>query len=286
MANSLRGKTVVVTGATGGIGLATAQGLGELGASLIISGRDPDRGRKALEILRARGLRAELASFDLSSLQSTREGAASILERVDTIDVLVNNAGLILSERKITEDGLEATMATNHLGPFLLTQLLSEAVTEHGGRIVNVASTAHRSARKGVEIDELHSLPAYQAMDVYGRSKLANILFTTELARRLAPRGITANSLHPGTVATGFARDGDARGWLAYGVKLIAPFIKNATQGARCSVYLASDEAVKDVTGRYFVNCRERKPSAQAQDLVAAQKLWERSLTLCKLVEA
>ena len=190
--------------------------------------------------------------------------------------MLVNNAGLVLSERAETEDGFEATFAINHLGPFQLTQLLTDRlVASAPARVVNVASTAHRSARRGRGLRR----PAvrrrhYRGMQVYGRSKLANILFTNELARRLAGTGVTANSVHPGTVATGFARDDDASGVLAFGIKVIKPFILTPEQGARTSVYVASSPELDGVTGRYFVKCRPRTPSAAARDEAAAGLLW------------
>jgi NAD(P)-dependent dehydrogenase (short-subunit alcohol dehydrogenase family) len=175
----------------------------------------------------------------------------------------------------VTKDGLEATLAINHLGPFHLTNLLTERlIASAPARVVNVASTAHRSARRGMRFEDLQSEHDYRGMSVYGRSKLANILFTTELARRLSGRGVTANCLHPGTVATGYARDGDASGFLAFGVKVITPFILSPAQGARTSVYLASSPEVADVTGGYFVKCRLRQPSPAARDEVAAGLLW------------
>ena len=189
--------------------------------------------------------------------------------------MLVNNAGLVLSARTETKDGFESTFAINHLGPFLLTRLLTDRlVASAPARVVNVASTAHRSARRGMGFDDLQSRQRYRGMQVYGRSKLANILFTTELARRLSGTGVTANSLHPGTVATGYARDGDATGFLAFGVKVIKPFILTPEKGARTSVYLASSPEVDGVTGQYFVKCRPRTPSPAARDEAAAALLW------------
>jgi NAD(P)-dependent dehydrogenase (short-subunit alcohol dehydrogenase family) len=218
----------------------------------------------------------ELVVFDLADLDSVRRGAADLLDRCDRIDVLVNNAGLVLSERTETKDGYEATFAINHLGPFLLTTLLLDRITASApARIVNVASTAHRSARRGLDFDDLQSTKHYAGMQAYGKSKLANILFTTELARRLAGTGVTVNAVHPGTVATGFARDGDANGVLAFGIKLIKPFVLTPEKGARTSVYVASSPEVGDVTGGYFVKCRQAKPSAAALDEAAAGRLWE-----------
>ena len=276
----MTGKTVVVTGANSGIGLETALALARAGARTVITARDRARGEAALSDIsrRAPSDHVELALFDLGSMASVRAGAADLLARCERIDVLVNNAGLVLSDRRVTADGLEATFAINHLGPFLLTELLLERIKASApSRIVNVASTAHQGARHGLDFDDLQSTRAYRGMQVYSKSKLANIYFTTELARRLAGTGVTVNCLHPGTVATGYGRDGDASGFLAFGVKLIKPFVLNAEQGARTSVYLASSPEVAGVTGKYFVKCRVRTPSRAARDDAAARRLWERS---------
>jgi retinol dehydrogenase-12 len=271
------GRTVVITGANSGVGKATAVALAAAGARTVITARSESRGLSALaDIRKASGSdQVELEVFDLADLASVRRGAAQILDRYDRIDVLVNNAGLVLSERSETVDGIETTFAVNHLGPFLLTRLLTDRlVTSAPARVVNVASTAHRSARRGLDFDDLQVRGRYSGMSVYGRSKLANVLFTAELARRLAGTGVTANSLHPGTVATGYARDGDASGVLAFGIKVIKPFILTPEKGARTSVYLASSPEVAEVTGQYFVKCRAKEPSAAARDEEAAARLW------------
>ena len=270
-------KTVVVTGANSGMGKATAEALARAGARTVITARSESRGAQALaDIRRASGSdRVDMVVFDLADLSSVRDGAAELLDRCDKIDVLVNNAGLVLSERSETRDGFEATFGINHLGPFSLTRLLTDRmIASAPSRVVNVASTAHRSARHGLDFDDLQSNRHYRGMQAYARSKLANILFTNELARRLSGTGVTANSLHPGTVATGFARDDDASGFLAFGVKVIKPFVLKPEKGARTSVYLASSPEVADVTGKYFVKCRPRMPSAAARDEVAAGLLW------------
>ncbi len=274
----MTGKTVVVTGGNSGIGLETAVALAGAGATVVLTARDRGRGEAAVADVRRRAGsdRVDLSVFDLASLASVRQGAADLLERCPRLDVLVNNAGLVLTDRRETVDGYEATFAINHLGPFLLTELLADRLKASApARIVNVASTAHQSARRGLDFDDLQATGRYSGMRVYGASKLANILFTAELARRLEGTGVTANSLHPGTVATGYARDGDARGFLAFGVKVIKPFILTPEKGAVTSVYLASAPAVEGVTGRYFVKCRAREPSKAAQDQLAARRLWE-----------
>ncbi len=267
----------MVTGANSGVGKATAIALAAAGARTVITARNEARGRAAREdIRRTTGSdQVDLVVFDLADLASVRAGAAELLDRTERIDVLVNNAGLVLSDRQVTVDGFEATFATNHLGPFLLTRLLTDRLVESApARVVNVASTAHRGARTGLDFDDLQSTGHYRGMQAYSRSKLANILFTTELARRLDGTGVTANSVHPGTVASGFARDDDASGFLAFGVKVIKPFILTPAKGARTSVYVATSPDLAGVTGQYFVKCRVRTPSPAARDEAAAILLW------------
>jgi NAD(P)-dependent dehydrogenase (short-subunit alcohol dehydrogenase family) len=271
------GKTVIITGGNSGIGKAAAVELARAGARVVITARSEERGTRAVaDIAAASGSEAvELSVFDLADLSSVRAGAADLLERCPRIDVLCNNAGLILSERTLSADGYEATFAINHLGHFLLTDLLRQRLIDSApSRVVNVASMAHSYARRGMEFDDLMAERSYKQMKVYGRSKLANILFTEELARRLAGTGVTANSLHPGPVHTGYGRDGDTNGILAWGLKVYAPFSLTPEQGARTSVYLCSSPDVEGVTGKYFARCREKTPSAQARDDAAATLLW------------
>jgi NAD(P)-dependent dehydrogenase (short-subunit alcohol dehydrogenase family) len=273
------GKTVVITGGNSGIGKAAAVALARAGARVVITARNADRGTAArADIAAASGSdTVELSVFDLEDLSSVRAGADDLLERCPRIDVLLNNAGLILSNRSLSTDGYESTFAINHLGPFLLTELLLERVKESApSRIVNVASTAHNFARRGMVFDDLMAEQSYKPMEVYGRSKLANILFTTELAERLAGTGVTVNSLHPGSVATGYARDGDTTGFMAWGVKVYAllPISLTPEQGARTSIYLCSSPEVEGVTGRYFAKCAQKTPSANARDRDAAAQLW------------
>ena len=275
---SLGGKTMIVTGGNSGIGKAAAVELARAGARVVITARNEARGAAAVaDISAASGSSTvELAVFDLADLSSVRSGAADLLERCPRIDVLLNNAGLILTERTLSADGYEATFAINHLGPFLLTDLLRQRLVESApARIVNVASTAHNFARRGMVFDDLMAERSYKQMEVYGRSKLANILFTAELAERMAGTGVTVNCLHPGSVATGYARDGDATGFLAWGVKVVAPLSLTPEQGARTSVYLCSSPEVDGVTGKYFAKCKEKTPSANARDRDAAAQLWE-----------
>jgi len=283
----MQGKTVVVTGGNSGIGFETAAALASMGARVLLTARNADKGRAAVaaitERLHGEG-RVQLVVFDLADLASVRQGAAEILELSPSIDVLVNNAGLVLTERAETVDSYEATFAINHLGPFLLTNLLLERITASTpSRIVNVASTAHSAARKGIPFDDLQSTARYRGMRVYGESKLANMLFTLELARRFGGSAVTANSLHPGTVRTGYGGDGDARGFLAFGIKIASPFFLSPAKGARTSVYLASSPEVEGVSGQYFVKCKPRKPRKWAQDPEAASRLWQVSEQLVGL---
>jgi len=286
----MEGKTVVVTGGNSGIGFETAAALAAMGARVLVTARNADKGRAAVAAIthRLQGVvSVQLVVFDLADLASVRQGAAEILEQAPRLDVLVNNAGLVLTERAETVDGFEATLATNHLGPFLLTNLLLDRmVASAPARVVNVASNAHASARNGIPFDDLQSAHRYRGMRVYGESKLANILFTSELSRRLEDTGVTANSLHPGTVRTGYGGDGDARGLLGFGIKISSPFFLSPEKGARTSVYLASSPDVEGVSGQYFVKCRPRQPRRWAQDPVAARRLWTVSEELVGLAPA
>src|SRR5271163_1274651 len=240
----MQGKTVVVTGGNSGIGFETAVALASMGARVLITARNADKGRAAVAAITQRlegEGRVQLVVFDLADLASVRRGAAEILEQAPRLDVLVNNAGLVLTERAETVDGYDSTFAINHLGPFLLTNLLLERITASApSRVVNVASNAYSTVRKGMPFDDLQSTRHYRGMRVYGQSKLANILFTLELTRRLEGKDVTANSLHPGTVRTGYGGDGDARGLLGLGIKIASPFFHSPAKGARTSVYLAS----------------------------------------------
>ncbi len=283
----MHGKTVVVTGGNSGIGLETAAALAGMGARVLVTARNADKGRAAVADITQRNdghAQVQLVVFDLADLASVRRGAAEILEQAPRIDVLVNNAGVVLSERRETVDGYEATFAINHLGPFLLTNLLLDRLRESApARIVNVASTAHASARKGIPFDDLQSTSRYGGMRVYGQSKLANILFTQELARRLEGSGVTANSLHPGTVRTGYGADGDARGLLALGLKISRPFFLSPAKGALTSIYLASSPEVAGVSGQYFAKCKPARPRRPARDPEAARRLWQVSEELVGL---
>jgi NAD(P)-dependent dehydrogenase (short-subunit alcohol dehydrogenase family) len=216
----------------------------------------------------------ELLELDLASFASIRRAAAEVLERHERLHVLVNNAGLILGDRRLTEDGLEMTLGVNHFGPFLFTQLLRQRIVDSApARIVNVSSEAHQGA-KSMRFDDLQSERRYTSWDAYNRSKLANILFTAELAEQLEGSGVTANCLHPGVVRSGFARDGDTGGLLGMLVVLGGPFLLSPKVGARTSIYLASSPEVEGVSGRYFKRKKPVEPSRAARDREEQKKLW------------
>ncbi len=282
---SLVGKTVVVTGGGGGLGFQTAIALAGRGARLVIVGRDRARGEIALNYFRqaSRDAVAEAHYADLSRLDEVRRIAATLAEKLDRIDVLVNNAGAIFNRREVTEDGLERTFALNHMGYFLLTRLLRDKLARSApARIVNVASEAHRGAR--LDFTDLQNSKSFGGWKVYRRSKLCNILFTRELARRLAGSGVTANCLHPGFCATSIGNN--TTGWFRQGVKLTKNlFAIPAERGARTAIYAASAPELSDVTGAYFINSRIAAPSQEAQDDEAAERLWAASAHLANLNE-
>lgn len=273
----------VVTGANTGVGLETARGLAERGMTVVMCSRDPERGRAALEDVRAStgSGSVELVRLDLASLESVRAAAAEILERHPRIAILVNNAGAVLSDRRTTADGFEATFGVNHLGHFLFTKLLLPAL-EAGApsRIVNVASDAHRMSF-GLDFDDLQwERRRYRGLGVYADSKLANILFTRELARRLEGKGVVAHAVHPGVVGSRFGWDGDTRGWFAFGVKLVKPLLLTPAKGARTSLHVATSEEAGRSSGLYWARSRPIKPSRAARSDEAARRLWDASEAL------
>jgi NAD(P)-dependent dehydrogenase (short-subunit alcohol dehydrogenase family) len=286
-APDLSGRTVVITGANSGIGKEAAVGLAAMGATVVVAVRNRAKGEAAVAEITARAGRSrdavELADLDLASTASIRAFAAGFLASHDRLDVLLNNAGLTLRKRAETADGFEMIFGVNHLGHFLLTSLLQDRLVAGAPtRIVNVASDAHRFARGGLDFDDLMATERYRPFLTYARSKLANILFTTELARRLEGTGVTANVLHPGFVASNFAREGDtgALGNLA----MIAgrPFAVSPAKGAETSVFLASSPQVDGVTGQYFAKCTLAKTSAAGADADAALRLWTESEKLLR----
>jgi retinol dehydrogenase 12 len=273
----MKGKVCVVTGASSGIGKAAAATLAGLGATVVLVGRD--RGRTeaaAAEIGRAGGPPPRVEVADLASLEQVR-GLAERLAGLERIDVLVNNAGLVLGERQVTADGLEHVLALNHLAPFLLTSLLRPKLTASApARVVTVTSDAHSAAR--LDLADLNLERDWDSWRSYANSKLANILFTRELARRLDGTGVTANCAHPGVVRTGFG--GQARPLLKVGIMIARPFMLSPERGADTIVYLASSPEVAGQSGGYYVKRQRREPSAAARDDDTARKLWEISQEL------
>ncbi len=276
MTDSMQGKTVLITGANSGIGKETAVALARAGATVVFTSRDPKKGEQAATDIRRRsGADVTLMPLDLASFASIRALAEGFLQRYDQLHLLINNAGLILSERTETEQGFETTFGVNHLGHFLLTQLLLDRIKASApARIVNVASGAHRRVGDGLDFDDLQATEGYSGWQVYGRSKLANIYFTRELARRLQGTGVTANALHPGVVATGFARDGDAKPPFSWLITLARPFFRSPEKGAQTSIFLASASELDGVTGKYFADSKEEQPTSVAEDDEAARRLW------------
>jgi NAD(P)-dependent dehydrogenase (short-subunit alcohol dehydrogenase family) len=275
----MKGKTVVITGGTSGIGEVAALELAQMGARIVLVGRDKPRAQTTLARLRERGpgLAHTVHYADLTRLAEMKRVAAQIAGAEPRIDVLINNAGAMFAARRVTEDGLERTFALNHMAYFVVTAGLRERLTASAGaRIVNTASDAHRGAM--LDFDNLQSEKGFGAMQAYGRSKLCNILFTRELARRLHGTGVTANCLHPGFVATRF---GDQSGGLiSHMVWLAKYFAIPPTEGAKTVVYLASSPEADGVSGKYFYKCRATTPSPAAEDDQAASALWERSVEL------
>ncbi len=276
----MQGQTVVVSGATSGIGQAAALELARLGAEVVILGRSAAKAQATQALIEAQVGRPCVRSFlaDFESLDAVRRVAGELAE-LPQIDVLLNNAGVVHTKRELTVDGYEKTFAVNHLAPFLLTCLLMPKLLERpGARIVNTSSGAHRFGR--LVMEDLQSEQQYATMKAYGGSKLANLLFTTELARRLEGRDVGCWALHPGAVSTGI---GTNNGWLGRAAQaLLKPFFKSPAQGARTSIYLCS-APVSAPNGSYFVDCEVEEMLPRAQDPAEAQALWAASERLVGL---
>ncbi len=270
----IRGKTVVMTGATSGIGEVAAVRLAAMGARVVVVARDRRRGEATLARLDAAapGLGHTIHYADLSRLAEAQRVGAAIAAAAPRIDVLVNNAGAIFARRALTADRLERTFALNHMAYFVLTEALTERlITGAPARIINTASNAHRNGR--LDFDDLQFARSYRASVAYGTSKLANILFTRELARRLSGTGVTANSFSPGFVATRF---GDQAGGLyALGVRIVKLFAGTQEQGAETLVWLASSADIATVSGEYFYRGRRGTLTVDAQNDALAKRLWE-----------
>ncbi len=278
----MQGKVVVITGATSGIGQVAAEKLAGMGARIVQVARDKARGEAAMARLCqcGPGVAHSIHYADLSRLGEMKRVAAEIAQAEPRIDVLINNAGALFNTRQITEDGLELTFALNHLAYFVLTHALrARLIASAPARVINTSSDAHKGAT--LDFDDLQSARDYRGFKVYGRSKLANILFTRELARRLRGTGVIANAFHPGFVATRF---GDQSGGLAsYGIRFGKLFALSPEKGAETPIHLAQSSDVANVTGLYFHKCRPATPTREAQDDAAARRLWTESAKLARL---
>ncbi len=255
----MEGKHVAITGPTAGIGRSAAEELARRGARLTLLCRNPEKGQAlSEELLQLGAPEVDLVEMEMSSLASVRSAAASVLSSGEPIDVLLNNAGVVNTRRHESADGFEETLAVNHLAPFLLTGLLLPALRQAPqSRIVNVASAAHAFVRD-MGFDDMQASKSYKTFREYGRSKLANILFTRSLAQRLEGGSITVNCLHPGAVSTSLGTNNGTVGKIL--TKVLKPFFRSPEKGAQTSIYLCCSQDVADVSGAYFVDCRQRKP--------------------------
>ncbi|HEY5288992.1 MAG TPA: SDR family NAD(P)-dependent oxidoreductase [Caulobacteraceae bacterium] len=278
----MQGKTVVITGATSGIGEVAATSLAEAGARVVFVARDAAKGQAMLErLVRANPDSAHaFVEAELSTLAGMKAAGAALAAKAPTIDVLANNAGAIFDHREVTEDGLEKTFAVNHMAYFVITECLRPNLAP-SARIVSTASTAHQFGR--LDFDDLQATGRYRAMNAYGASKLCNILWTHELARRLAGTGITANCFHPGAVNTGFGHN--TRGFIKIALGLISRFMLTPAQGADTLIWLASSPAIEGKTGGYYAKRKLTLPSAAARDGTAGKRLWDESARIAGLAE-
>lgn len=283
MTGNLQNKIVLVTGATNGIGFEAAKTLAGMGATVVGVGRNPQRCTDAAaEITRATGnAQVEFLVADLAVQAQVRQVADEFKHKYDRLDVLLNNAGAYFNKREISADGIEMTWALNHLNYFLLTDALLDVLKASApARIVNVSSAAHTGA-KGINFEDVEFKAGYSGWGAYAHSKLANILFTYELARQLQNTGVATNALHPGFVATGFGHNNG--GLMRTGMSIVQKIVaKKPERGAQTSIYLASSPEVEGVTGKYFSDSKETKSSAASYDVAAQQRLWQLSEQMIK----
>ncbi len=277
----LAGRTVLVTGGTAGIGKATALGLATMGARVGITGRDRIRSEAAAREIRAAGGQVDVFVGDLSVQSEVRRLANEILQRLSRIDVLINNVGGYWNTRHQTADGLERTFALNHLAPFLLTHLLLDRLKLSApARVVTVSSNAQAQGR--IDFDDLQGMRSYSGARAYSQSKLANVLFSYELARKLDGTSVTANALHPGVVSTGFGAEDPATVQRVF-LPFLRPFMKTPAQGAATSIHLASAPDLEQVSGRYFADSKPKRSADRSYDDEAAARLWQVSVDLVGL---
>lgn len=278
----MKDKIVVITGANSGIGKATAIGLAEKGAQIVMLCRNPEKAEKARDeiVTKSGNPKVVTQHLDLADLSSVRVAAKALNASLPRIDVLINNAGGYFGRRQLSKDGYEYTFAMNHLGHFLLTDLLMDLLMKaNGARIINVSSEAQRMGH--INFDDLHAEKKYSGIKAYAQAKLANIIFTKELARRLKGDGITVNALHPGVVNTGFGKD--AVGLTKILIVIFKPLMLSARKGAKTSVYLASSDEVTNETGKFWAKCKEKAPIPEADDVNVQHRLWEVSEELVKI---
>jgi NAD(P)-dependent dehydrogenase (short-subunit alcohol dehydrogenase family) len=273
--SDMRAKVCIVTGGTSGIGWVTAYRLAQWGATLLLIGRDLRRGLAAEEQIQHESGNQHVKFFqvNLSVQDQIRKFAEAFRQGYDRLDVLVNNAGTTLLTRRLSVDGVEMTFAVNHLGHFLLTNLLLDMLkASTPSRVVNVSSRSHRRAR--MDFNNLQGESGYRGLQAYGQSKLANVLFTYELARRMEGTGVTVNALHPGFVLTNMGRD---NGWLIHKIVRLAMRLKGISpeEGAKTLIYLATSPEVEDVTGKYFYKMKPVETSPQSYDRETALRLWK-----------
>jgi len=276
----MENKIVLITGANSGIGKATAISLAEMGAHVVMMSRDMEKGEIARqEVMGAsRSNQVDLMQCDLASMENIRGFSAQFKAKYPRLDILINNAGIFTDHRLETKDGFEYQIGVNHLGHFLLTSLLLDLMKDSApARIINVSSAAHFGGK--VDFEDLHQTSKYSGWKAYAQSKLANILFTYELAHRLAGTGITVNCLHPGFVKTRFAFNRESEKPHPM-MKLLSPFTLNALSGAATTIYLAASPEVDGITGKYFAKRKQKASSRASYDLVAAEKLWNLSAAL------
>ncbi len=271
---TLSDKTILITGGTSGIGRVAATALARMGARVVIAGRDEGRNRATTEQIRRETGTERVAALqaDFASLESVRALASTFLAQYPRLDVLLNNAGAVYFERKLSADGYELSFATNHLAPFLLTNLLlGQLKADAPARIVTVGSAAHIGQSLNFD-DIMHEKQPYRPMRAYGESKLANIMFTYALARRLQGSNVTANALHPGFVATNFGKNNGTLGRV--GMKLASAFAISEEQGAQTSIYLASSPEVTQISGEYFIKSKPANSTAYSHNVEAQERLW------------
>ena len=281
----MKDKICIVTGATSGIGKATSLGLAKMGAQVVLVARDHKRGESAQAEIRAASgnPHVSLLLADLSSQKSVRQLASDFKSRSDGLHVLVNNAGIALTKRAVTEEGYEKVFAVNYLAPFLLTNLVLDTLKASAPcRVVNVAGDFHRKA--SIHFDDLMSERDYNGFRANNQAKLALILFTYELARRLEGTGVTVNALHPGAVATdAVSKDPDVNAYSRFMYSLFKPFFQSPEKGAETSLFLASSPEIEGITGKYFIKKKAVSSSPESYDADIARRLWDASMKLTEL---